>query len=132
MRRPGASCVQFDSNCLIQIALLRFLIEFKLKFISIRTHLYLNCTKNDLSNLAPIQRLCGKCGPDNRGRGRNGRVSQQAVRAGVALALTSAALAMSTVATAAGESTASLGGSSRPADRPVYLTVGEPTRAPIG
>jgi len=57
---------------------------------------------------------------------------KQAVRAGSALVLTSVALAILTVAAAAGESTASLGGSSQPGDRRVYLTVGEPTRAPIG
>src|SRR5262245_1582470 len=57
---------------------------------------------------------------------------KQAFPAGSALALASVAWAISTAAAAAGESTASLGGSWDPGGRPVYLTVGEPTRAPIG
>src|SRR5262245_66673218 len=57
---------------------------------------------------------------------------KQAVRAGSALALASIALAISTAAVAAGESTASLGGSWNAGGQPVYLTVGDATRAPIG
>jgi predicted transglutaminase-like cysteine proteinase len=57
---------------------------------------------------------------------------KQAVRAGSALALASITLAISTAAVAAGESTASLGGSWDAGGQPVYLTVGDATRAPIG
>jgi len=57
---------------------------------------------------------------------------KQAVRAGSPLAYVSIALATSMAAVAAGESTASVGGSGESGGRPVYLTVGEPTRAPIG
>ena len=57
---------------------------------------------------------------------------RQAVRAASGLVLAGIALGTSTVAITAGEFTASLGGSWDPGARPIYLSVGEPTRAPIG
>ena len=57
---------------------------------------------------------------------------KQALRAASILALAGvAALAISTAA-AAGERTASLGGSVGSAERTTYVAVGEPTRTPIG
>lgn len=57
---------------------------------------------------------------------------KQALRAASVLALAGvAALAIST-AEAAGERTASLGGSVGSAERTTYVVVGEPTRTPIG
>ena len=58
---------------------------------------------------------------------------KQALWAAGVLALASVAvLTTSAGVAAAGEHTASLGGSSAPSERPIFITVGEPTRAPIG
>jgi predicted transglutaminase-like cysteine proteinase len=63
-----------------------------------------------------------------------GRGIKQVVRTGNALVLVCATVcAVSAGAMAAGERTASLGGSAAVSnERPVYVAVGEPTRAPIG
>ena len=58
---------------------------------------------------------------------------KQTLRTGSALVLLcAAALAVSAGGVAAGDRTASLGGAMVPSDRPAYVAVGEPTRAPIG
>jgi len=58
---------------------------------------------------------------------------KQVFRTGSALVIAcSAAFAASAGATAANERTASLGGSSAPSERVVYVAIGEATRAPIG
>jgi predicted transglutaminase-like cysteine proteinase len=57
---------------------------------------------------------------------------KQALRAASTLVLASVALATTTAVVVAGELTATLGGSLEPGARPIYLMVGEPTRAPIG
>jgi predicted transglutaminase-like cysteine proteinase len=58
---------------------------------------------------------------------------KQVLRAASALVLAGAAvLAMSAGTAAAGDTTASLGGSLGFSDRPVFVTVGDVTRAPIG
>src|SRR5471032_670270 len=58
---------------------------------------------------------------------------KQTLRTGSALVLIcAAALTVSAGAVAAGDRTASLGSTMVPGDRPAYVAVGEPTRAPIG
>jgi predicted transglutaminase-like cysteine proteinase len=70
---------------------------------------------------------------DGEGATKMGGRFKQALRTGSALAIVcTAALAVSVGGTAANERTASLGGSSAPSERVVYVAVGEPTRAPIG
>jgi predicted transglutaminase-like cysteine proteinase len=62
-----------------------------------------------------------------------GRRFHKLLQGGAALLVVGAALAASGAGAAAGERTASIGaGASSFSDRPIYASVGEPTRAPIG
>src|ERR1700741_2434518 len=76
--------------------------------------------------------LCGKCGP-TRGRATMAGRFKQILRAASALAFASAVVLVACAGTAvAGDTTASLGGNPDVSERPVFVTVGDVARAPIG